>query len=67
MRLKMGAVRSCPLPAPRTRAHESASPAESLQSMVERDIEALLERDLRAWETAIAVVAKAKRRSKRVS
>jgi len=35
--------------------------------MVERDIEALLERDLRAWETAIAVVAKAKRRSKRVS
>jgi hypothetical protein len=67
MRLKMGAVRSCPLPASRTRAAESASPEESLQCMVERDLAALLERDLQAWEVAIAVVARAKRRSKRVS
>jgi len=35
--------------------------------MVERDLEILLERDLQAWEAAIAVVTRAMRRSKRVS
>ena len=66
MRLKMGAIRACPLPAPRTRAGERASPEESIQDLIERDLAALLERDLQAWEAALAVVTRAKRRSKRV-
>ena len=67
MRLKMGAVRACPLPALPARADESASPEESLQDMMERELQALLEQDLKAWEAAIAVVTRVKRRSKRVS
>ena len=67
MRLKMGAVRACPLPAPRTRADERASPEESIPAAMERELQVLLERDLQAWEAAIKVVGRAKSRSKRVT
>ena len=60
MRLKMGAVRACPLPGPGTRTDEIASPEEL-------SLLAALERDLLAWEVAIAVVTRAMGRSKRVS
>ena len=56
MRLRMGAVRSsCPLPPMRVRVASKPVPArDSLQSE--------LERDLKAWKAARAVIARARKR-----